>query len=375
MLAKRRGKLEIHQITPALLYGDGVSNHVVEMWKLFRSWGFKSEIFTQYCHPRYADICRDYRQYESSPDNVLIFHYAIGSDVTDFVRELPDRVLLYYHNVTPPRFFRGINPDMVSLLVRGRQQLGSFRSVPLAIAASEYNRQELLRAGFRNVIVVPYILDFSGLESSAKSEAGMAIQRKYDDGAINILFVGRIAPNKCQDDLIRVFDYYHKFVNSRSRLLLVGSPLGSEVYQSYLESMVGGLGLEGTVHFCGHVGLEEGLGAYYRIASVFISMSEHEGFCIPLLESAHFGVPIIAYKATGVPYTLGDSGILVGRKRFDMVAEAVELLTSDAPFREKVIASQSRLLRRFSSDNHIGLLRRAILEEGRGSVSGEEAAQ
>jgi len=367
--------LQIHQITPALLYGDGVSNHVIEMWKLFRSWGYKSEIFTQYCHPRYTEICRDYRQYESSPENVLIFHYAIGSDVTDFVRELPDRVLLYYHNVTPPRFFRGINPDMVSLLVRGRQQLNAFRDVPLAIAASEYNRQELLRVGFKNVIVVPYILDFSGLESSADSDAGMAIREKYDDGAINILFVGRIAPNKRQDDLIRVFNYYHKFVNSQSRLLLVGSPVGSEVYQSYLESMVGGLSLGDTVHFCGHVGLEEGLGAYYKVASVFVSMSEHEGFCIPLLESAHFGVPIIAYKATGVPYTLGDSGILVERKRFDVIAEMVHALTSDALFREEVIAGQSRLLRRFSSADHIEQLRHAILGQVHGPMSKEEAAE
>lgn len=332
---------------PALVYGDAIGNHVMEMWKLLRSWGYRSDIYADYCHPKYAYACKDYRQYKGSSENILIFHYSIGSEVTDFVRQLPDRIVLYYHNITPSHFFRGINRELERQLEEGRQRLASFKDVPFAIAASEYNRQELLALGFKEVAVVPYILDFAKLDASAESKAGMAIRRRYDDGAVNILFVGRIVPNKCQEDLIKIFSYYHKLMNHHSRLLLVGSSANAEAYRFRLEFLARALDLEDSVHFCGHVGLDEGLGAYYKVANVFLCMSEHEGFCVPLLESAHFCVPIIAYKAAGVPYTLGNAGILIKEKRYDAVAEVIALLASDEALRRRVVAKQQERLRAF----------------------------
>jgi len=354
--------VDIHQLAPALLYGDAIGNHMIEIRKLLLSWGYRSSIFAQYCHPKHSSICQDYRRYEPSSENLVILHYSIGSDTVGFARQLPDQVVLYYHNITPAHFFRGINREFEQHLRDGRAQLRSLREIPLAIAASDFNRQELLTLGFKNVVVVPYILDLAGLDASASSEAGVAIRKEYDDGATNILFVGRVVPNKCQEDLIRTFEYYHKLVNSHSRLFLVGSGTGAEVYQARLEALVETLDLVDSVHFCGHVGLEEGLGAYYKIASVFLSMSEHEGFCVPLLESAYFKVPIIAYKAAGIPQTLGDSGILITEKRYEVVAEVVDLLSSDRRLRRDVVASQHRLLQRFSPDNNSILLRQAISE-------------
>jgi glycosyltransferase involved in cell wall biosynthesis len=293
---------------------------------------------------------------------MVMLHHAVGSDTVEFARQLPDQVVLYYHNITPAHFFRGINTEQEKTLREGRDQLRTLRDIPLAIAASDYNRQELLAMGFQNVVVVPYILDLASLDASAQSKAGRAIREKYDDGATNILFVGRVVPNKCQEDLIRTFEYYHKLINPRSRLLLVGAASGAQFYRARLDALVETLGLVDSVHFCGHVGLGEGLGAYYQTATVFVSMSEHEGFCVPLLESAHFDVPIIAYKAAGVPYTLGDSGILITEKRYDVVAEVIDLLGTDPHFRRGVVASQHRLLQRFSPESNAALLRQAISE-------------
>ncbi len=359
-----RGKelVEIHQIAPALLYGDAIGNHIVEIRKTLLSWGYRSSIYAQHCHPKYVSICQDYHRYEPSSENLVILHYSIGSDTVEFARQLPDQMVPYYHNITPAHFFHGINREFEKYLQDGRAQLRSLRDMPLAIAASDFNRQELLTMGFKNVVIVPYILDLAALDASANSDAGMAIREEYNDGATNILFVGRVVPNKCQEDLIKTFEYYHKLINPHSRLLLVGSGSGAEVYQARMEALTETLDLADSVHFCGHVGLEEGLGAYYKIASVFLSMSEHEGFGVPLLESAYFEVPIVAYKAAGVPYTLGDSGILITEKRYEVVAEVVDLLSSDPRLRREVVASQQRLLQRYSRDSSTALLRQAISE-------------
>jgi glycosyltransferase involved in cell wall biosynthesis len=343
-----------------LLYGDAIGNHIVEMRKLLLSWGYQSSIFAPHLDPRYGSICQDYHHYEPHAENMVLLHHAVASDMVEFARGLPDQVVPYYHNITPAHFYQGTNSELAKELSRGRAQLRSLRELPFAIAASDYNRQEMLATGFKNVAVVPYILDLARLDASARSEAGVAIREEYDDGGTNILFVGRIVPHKRQEDLIRTFEYYHRLVNPQSRLLLVGS--GAEFYQAQLGALVEMLGLEESVHFCGHVGPEEGLGAYYEIASVFLSMSEHEGFCVPLVESAYFDVPIIAYKAAGVPYTLGDSGILITEKRYEVIAELIDLLSADPDLRRDVIASQHRLLDRFSPDTNAALLRQAISE-------------
>lgn len=354
--------MEINQIVPTLAYGDAISNHVLEINKLLHSWGHRAAIYANSCHRRYTHLCEDYRQYKGSPHNILIFHYGIGSEIDSFVRQLPDHTILYYHNITPAYFLRGVNRKFANQLEQGRQQLSSFKNIPSTIAASEYNRQELLELGFENVAVAPYILDFTKIKDSAESKAGLAIRKKYDDGAVNLLFIGRVVPNKCQADLIKSFNYYHKLVNPNSRLLIVGSATGTERYHLYLEYLVKTLGLEGSVHFCGHVGLNEGLGAYYKVASVFVCMSEHEGFCVPLLESAYFDVPIVAYKSTGVAYTLANAGILVKEKRYGVVAELIEMLNTDSNFRASIVSAQHHLLEEYSREKSIEQLYHAIFD-------------
>jgi glycosyltransferase involved in cell wall biosynthesis len=337
-------KPAIHQIMPGFLYGDALGNQAVRIRELLRSWGYRSQVYAQFRDRRLDDPGLDYRRYRDDPGDVLLFHYSIGSPVTGFVRGLAARVVPYYHNVTPPGYLRGYNEPLADLLEQGRRELALFSEAPLALAASEYNRQEMLALGFRQVEVLPYFVTFDWLRASAEGPAGQAVAARYDDGAVNLLFVGRLVPNKRQDDLIRAFHAYHRLINPDSRLLLVGSDANAPGYRSELEAMAEALGLVEHVHLPGAVGPREGLGGYYRAADLFLSLSEHEGFCIPLLEAMAFDVPVLAFRAAGVPYAMGGAGVLVNAKRYDLLAELIHLLTQEQAFRRALLAGQRRRL-------------------------------
>lgn len=334
----------IHQIMPGYMYGDAVGNQAAYIRQQLRSWGYESQVYAQFRDGRLADPGQDYTRYSGSPDDVILFHYSIGSPVTEFVRRLPGRVLLYYHNVTPPGFLRGYNEPLADLLEQGRRELPLFSSAPLALAASEYDRQEMLGLGFSRVEVLPYRVTFDALQASAGSPAGREVAARYNGGAVNILFVGRLVPNKRQDDLIRAFAAYHHLVNSHSRLLLVGSDVNAPGYRLDLEAMAAALGVEHAVVLPGAVGLREGLGGYYRAATVLLCLSEHEGFCLPIVEAMAFDVPVIAYRSTGVPDAMGGAGLLVDAKRYDLIAELIDLAARDASVRNPVLEGQRRRL-------------------------------
>jgi glycosyltransferase involved in cell wall biosynthesis len=329
---------------PGFLYGDALGNQAASIRALMRTWGYRSQVYAQFRDRRLDDPGVDYRRYNDDPADVLLFHYSIGSPLTQFVLGLSARVVPYYHNVTPAGFLRGYNEPLADLLEQGRRELALFKDVPFALAASEYNRQEMLQIGFRHVEVLPYLVTFEALHASAESQAGREVVARYAEGAVNLLFVGRLVPNKCQDDLIRAFNAYHHLVNANSRLLLVGSDANAPGYRLDLEAMARALGLAERVHLPGSIGLREGLGGYYRAADLFLCLSEHEGFCIPLLEAMAFDLPVIAYRATGVPYAMGSSGLLIGSKRYDVIAELIAMVVGDENLRSRVVSGQRRRL-------------------------------
>lgn len=350
----------IHQIMPGFLYGDALGNQAARIRYHLREWGYRSQVYAQFRDQHLDDPGEDYFRYAGNRDDLVIFHYSIGSPVTRFVRQLSGTIVPYYHNVTPPGFLRGYNEPLADLLEQGRSELALFRDAPLALAASEYNRQEMLALGFRNVQVMPYFVTFDALKASAQNPAGQEIVARYDDGAVNLLFVGRLVPNKRQDDLIRAFNAYHHLVNPHSRLLLVGSEANAPGYRPELEAMAAAFDLVDHVHLPGPVGLREGLGGYFQAADLFLCLSEHEGFCIPLVEAMAFGLPVIAYEAAGVPYALGGAGALVKPKRYDGIAELIQLLTSDETLRQRVIVGQHRRLEELATDRVAGKLRACV---------------
>jgi glycosyltransferase involved in cell wall biosynthesis len=332
--------MKVHQILPSLAPGDAIGNEVLLMRDLLRSWGYESDIFAQHIHP---DVqARPYKEYEleSSPQNLLIYHFSIGSEVSNFIKGLPDRKIMIYHNITPPHFFRGINDNLMFLLDEGRKELGSLsREFDLALADSEYNRIELEGAGYPETGLLPLLIDFSKYQSFNPD-----IVEKYSDGRVNILFVGRISPNKKHEDIIKTF-YYYKCINPKARLLLPGGYDGCELYFQSLRSLVQRLGLS-DVYFLEKVPFKD-LVSYYMVSDVFLCMSEHEGFNVPLVESMFFDVPIIAYNSSAIPYTLGDAGILVKSKRYVEIAELINLIVGDPDIRGKLVHRQKERLQVF----------------------------
>jgi glycosyltransferase involved in cell wall biosynthesis len=186
------------------------------------------------------------------------------------------------------------------------------------------------------------VLDFKQLEGNVDPR----VVRRFRDGTTNILFVGRCAPNKRIDDLIETFAHYHKTVNPHSRLIHAGSFSGVERYYYALRDRVRELDLDDAVHFAGAVPQAE-LNAYYELADCFLCMSEHEGFCIPLIEAMVRRLPIIAFAAAAVPETLDGAGILFHEKQAAPIAEMIHEVTTNAALRASLLAGQDARLATF----------------------------
>lgn len=347
----------VHQVLATLGYGDAIGHEVLGIQRVLRQAGYESEIFVETADRRLEDLTVDYRDLPeaSHPDNLLIHHFSIGSRASRVAYALPDRMALVYHNITPPAFFIDVHPLLVQLCFLGRRELSVYANrVDLGLGDSEFNRQELEALGFPHTGVLPVVPDFSHLAGPADyMQAGA-----FDDDWVNILFVGRMIPNKKIEDVIRAFHAYKRWFNPRSRLLLVGSHGGFERYLAMVHDLVARIGAA-DVHMLGHVSNEE-LTAYYEIADVFLCASEHEGFCVPLMEAFHMGVPVLAYAATAVPATMDGGGVLYHRKDPVEIAALIEALVSDAALRDRVLTRQDEALDRLLARDFGGMLLRYV---------------
>jgi L-malate glycosyltransferase len=336
----------VHQLLAALSYGDAVSHHALAIQTALRGAGYESDIFVEHVHPRMARFVRPYWEYPqvSSPKTVCLFHFSIGSAASPLIHHLPDRLVTIYHNITPPEYFVGFRPHLVGLTYHARRELALF--VPrtaLALGVSEFNRRELEGMGFRPTGVLPIVPDFPSYE-----RPGSRLTRAlYDDGRTNIVFVGRISPNKRIDDLVRTFACYQRYVNPHSRLLLVGDHRGYEKYYDRLQEMVQALRLSEVV-FTGHVD-EDDLAAYYRLGHLFLCLSEHEGYGVPLLEAMAAGLPIVAYDAGAVAETLRGAGIVLADKSPEVVAELMGEILSRPALRARILQGQARVLAEYKA--------------------------
>jgi glycosyltransferase involved in cell wall biosynthesis len=331
----------VHQLVAALSYGDAIGNEALVIQGHLRRAGLASDIFAERVHPRMAHLARPLWEYAevSSPETVCLFHFSIGSAAGRLIYHAPDRLVSIYHNITPAAWFLGFHPHLAGLCHHGRRELAAFAArTELGLADSEFNRRELEAAGYRRTAVLPIVLDLDAYRRPVSPVA----RRLYDDGRVNVLFVGRIIPNKRIEDLIDVFALYQRHVEPRSRLLLVGDYRGHERYYDRLQERVRKLGADEVV-FTGHVD-DDDLRAYYADGDVFLCLSEHEGYCVPLLEAMAFGLPVIAYDAGAVAETLRGGGILLREKRPEVVAELIGRVQEDAALRAAVLRTQERAL-------------------------------
>jgi glycosyltransferase involved in cell wall biosynthesis len=330
--------MDVHQFFPAPSYGGAISNQLLSLQRLLQGLGYGSEIFCEQEPVHFGGQARPVGQYASysSADNVLLLHFALhySAEVLSWLAQIPDRKVLVYHNITPKAYFAGINGVLYEAALAGRRQLDRLRALTVAgWGDSGFNSQELAERGWRRLGVLPIVFDSARYAARPDRKT---LQRYQ--GGTNLLFVGRLVPNKCFEDLILIFYYFKRYVRPEARLLLVGSTSKMAPYLDYLQSLIARLDLSDVV-FAGHVSTAE-LVAYYRCASVFVSMSEHEGFGVPLLESMHFEVPVVAYQAAAVPETLGGCGFQVTAKDHRAVAELIGLLLEDEALRRRIVARQ-----------------------------------
>lgn len=326
----------IHQLLPNLAYGDAISNQAIQIRSWLQTLGYSSEIFVRYIDSRVSNLCQRYESGAIAPADGLLYHHSIGSEITPAAVAHPGPKYLIYHNITPAEFFQPYRPEFARLLRHGREELWTLaRSFPMSVGVSAYNAEELAQHGFASPGVLPLAIDPGKWDAPPDT----VLMHQLQDGKRNLLFVGRYAPNKCQHQLVEAFAYYLA-LDPDARLILVGSGEPHDPYMQYLQQAVDYYRLRERVIMSGQI-TDAQLQAYYRTAHLFWSMSEHEGFCVPLIEAMWFDIPILAYKSSAIPETLDKAGILWMNKT-DLRAMAVtaKLLVHDTEWRDKVIRAQ-----------------------------------
>ena len=347
----------IHQVLATLGYGDAIGHEVRGIQRVLRAAGYDSDIFVETADHRLEHLTRDYRELIdfSHPDHLLLHHFSLGSKASRTAFALRDRMALIYHNITPPEYFVGVNRKLVWQCFRGRRELGAYRErCDLALGDSEFNRQDLEALGFSRTAVLPVVPDFSHLDRAPNP----FVAEQFDDTWTNILFVGRVISNKKIEDLIRFFHAYHTIHNPRSRLLIVGTHTGFERYFAGLTHLAAALGLT-NVHFVGQVSDEE-LVAYYEVADLFLCASEHEGFCVPIVEAFYKEIPVLAYAATAVPSTMDGAGVLFADKEPQHVAALIDAVVSDCRLQRVIVDGQLAAVDRLRAKDFAGTLLRFV---------------
>ncbi len=355
----------VDQWVPALHRGDAIGDSTLLMREALRSFGYITDIYT-YSQDE-GVVARDFGEWrEGEPGDIVIFHYPMGSPMNDAFKGLSCKRVLLYHNITPPEFLAPWDSEIQKILRLGIEGLTSLApGTTLGLGDSEFNRAELARQGFVRTGVLPIAMDFDRY-----FEPGNPVLRKrLSDSRTNLLFVGRISPNKRHDNLLRVLAYYKKNISTGVRLLAVGkhprreTGVGAPIEAHYLDALVrlySELGLEpADVIFTDGVSHAELL-AYYESAHAFISMSEHEGFGVPLVEAMLKRVPIVALGGTAVTETLGGAGVLFDRVDIAEFAETAALLAKPGPARDAVLRGQDKRVQDFATRTTLGALRSIV---------------
>ncbi len=326
----------IHQLLPSLAYGDAISNEAIQIRDWLRKAGYRSDIFAQHVDFRVRDQCRLYESGVILESDGLIYHHSIGSEVTLAAVAHSGPKCLVYHNITPAEFFKPYRPELARLLRHGREELWNLaRSFPISVGDSTYNVEELALNGFVSPGVLPLAIDPKQW-STVPDEAVMS---QLSDGKHNVLFVGRYAPNKCQHHLVEAFANY-LMLDPDARLILVGNGEPLDPYVQYLQQCIDYYGIREFTIMPGHINQAQ-LHAYYRTAHLFWSMSEHEGFCVPLIEAMWFDIPVLAFRSSAIPETMAEAGILFNHKNDLILLAGLALkLITDASLRDAVIAKQ-----------------------------------
>jgi glycosyltransferase involved in cell wall biosynthesis/ADP-heptose:LPS heptosyltransferase len=333
----------IHQMLPNLAYGDAISNEAMFIKRLLLSKGFGSKIFVRYIDDKVAHECEVFSPDKLSDDDGLIYHHSIGSELTPFAARHGGKKALIYHNITPASFYEPYDKRKAKILVDGRRELGDLAPYfENSFGDSAYNVEELKESGFRDPSVLRIPVDPGRWNILPDRKTILRLK----DGRKNIIFVGRIAPNKCQQHFIEMFVHLRAMYPD-VRLCIVGDGEKGHPYLLMLHDLIKKHRLGDSVIISGKV-TEAELFSYYRCADLFVSMSEHEGFGVPIVEAMWFDIPVLAYRSTAVPETMGSSGVLFDSKDdLKGVAETAKRILTDGGYRDEILRGQSKNRERF----------------------------
>lgn len=336
----------VNQWVPAAHAGDAIGDSARRVRAILRSKGHQSDLYALTIDDDLRDDVRPFSDPDAGAGDVTIFHFALPSPMSPAFGALRGVRVLQYHNVTPAEFFAPYAPEMFRLATLARRELASLVGhTDLALGDSAYNRAELDELGFSRTGVMPIAVDLDRVTATVRRPA---LERLLRDGLTNILFVGRMAPNKCITDFVRLGEYYKRYVDTNYRFIFVGKVDAVPRYYATVRALIQQYRIpQDRFLFTGAVPVEE-LAIYYQHAHVYLSLSEHEGFCVPLLEAMATDVPVLAYGVTAVPETMGGAGISFTPKDLQWAAELLGLLAHDEALRADIRRGQRQRLTHFS---------------------------
>ncbi|MBF6557183.1 MAG: glycosyltransferase family 4 protein [Acidimicrobiales bacterium] len=337
----------VHQFVPALLPRDATGQHTLALQEVLRSAGWESDLYVESAHDDLWHHAIYFERYpeRAEPGDILLYQLSTASPVAEFLLGRPETLVLDYHNITPSSFYDGWEDHTSEKVALARIQAAELAPVAtLGIADSAFNAAELRRMGCRETAVVPILVDITDGKPRVDDTELRRLATELPPATV-LLFVGRISPNKTQHHLVEALWFYRRWYDPGARLHLVG-PSFTASYVDAVFALAEELGLaDAVVH--GEDLTDAELAAWYASADVFVCLSEHEGFCIPLLEAMQSDVPIVAFAAGAVPETLGQAGILIDSKRPSVVAAAVHRVRGDDDLAGRLVRAGRRRLEEF----------------------------
>ncbi len=330
----------IDQVLPSIVGRDAIGHHTLEAQRVLRSLGFVSEIFAEGIGRELYGLAHPISELPRLPParQWLCYQASTGSKVAEIFGDHPACKVLDYHNITPAEELEGFLPELADELRRGRSEVAELASsVSFALADSAYNKGELDAWGYGRSAVSPLMLSPENLAAVPDRRLSARLAKEKAAGGADWLFVGQLLPHKAQHDVVAAFAAYKKAYDPSARLRLVGRRRAPRYAESLLR-LARALEVAEAVHLEESVSPAE-LSALYRGCDLYVSCSGHEGFCAPLIEAMHHGLPVVAYAAGAVPETLGDAGVLLGSKAPALVAAAAERLMRDGALRERLLVA------------------------------------
>jgi len=327
----------VHQFIPVLAPRDAVGAHTLSLRDLLREQGFDSEVFADWARPGMEGQCLPYRRYRRGRgETFLLYQASIGSPVADYLLQRPEPKLAYFHNITPPPLVQAWEPEVAAAGLAGWAQLRRLAPGLLAgLAPSRYSERDLARAGVARTRVAPLLVD---LDATGRELDEAALSRlQAGKAGADLLFVGRLSAHKAQHLLVQALWAYRRAYDPGARLHLVGGWTGPS-YRDAVARHAEELGVREAVNLAGSVTPGE-LAAHYRNADAFVCASRHEGFCVPLLEALHFGLPVVACREAAVGETLGGAGLVLPGRSPLALAAGVHLVLGDEGLRESLRAA------------------------------------